>query len=113
MLSLKDKEELQVVDDQIGCPTWTVELANGILRLLQKPYGTYHVCGSGQTSWYGFAKEIFSQSQLNVNLKPCTTDEFPRPAKRPKYSVMDNSGLCRRWEVALHDYLQLRIEEVV
>ena len=113
MLSLKDKEELKVVDDQIGCPTWTVELANGILRLLQKPYGTYHVCGSGQTSWYGFAKEIFSQSQLNVNLKPCTTDEFPRPAKRPKYSVMDNSGLCRRWEVALHDYLQLRIEEVV
>jgi len=111
MISLKDKEELKVVDDQIGCPTWTVELANGILKLLQKPYGTYHVCGSGQTSWYGFAKEIFSQCNLNVNLKPCTTEEFPRPAKRPKYSVMDNDGLCRKWEAALHDYLQLRIEE--
>ena len=113
MISLKDKDELKVVDDQIGCPTWTVELANGILKLLQKPYGTYHVCGSGQTSWYGFAKEIFAQCNLNVNLKPCTTEEFPRPARRPKYSVMDNDGICRKWEAALHDYLQLRIEETV
>ena len=113
MLSLKDKEELKVVNDQVGCPTWTVELANGILKLLQKPYGTYHVCGSGQTSWYGFAKEIFKQSNLNVNLIPCETDEFPRPAKRPKYSVMDNDKICRNWEVALHDYLQLRIEEEI
>ena len=113
MLSLKDKPELKVVDDQIGCPTWTVELANGILKLLQKPYGTYHICGSGVTSWYGFAKEIFKQSNINVNLKPCTTEEFPRAAKRPHYSVMDNDGICRIWEAALHDYLQLRIQEVV
>lgn len=113
MLSLKDKPELKVVDDQIGCPTWTVELANGILKLLQKPYGTYQVCGSGVTSWYGFAKEIFKQSNINVNLKPCTTEEFPRAAKRPHYSVMDNDGICRSWEAALHDYLQLRIQEVV
>lgn len=113
MLSLKDKEELKVVDDQIGCPTWTVELASGILKLLQKPYGIYHVCGSGQTSWYGFANEIFKQSGLTVNLKPCVTEEFPRPAKRPKFSAMENEGICRNWQVALHDYLQLRIEENV
>ncbi len=99
---------ISVVDDQIGCPTWTVELANGILRLLQKPYGTYHVCGTGSTSWYGFAKEIFEQSNLKVNLKPCTTEEFPRPAKRPKYSVMENEKICRNWQAALHDYLELR-----
>ncbi len=113
MLSLKDKPELKVVDDQIGCPTWTVELANGILKLLQKPYGTYHICGSGSTSWYGFAKEIFRQSNIKVNLISCTTDEFPRPAKRPHYSVMDNDKICRNWEAALNDYLQLRIEETV
>lgn len=113
MLSLKDKEEIKVVDDQVGCPTWTIELANGILKLLQKPYGTYHICGSGKTSWYGFAKEIFKQSNINVNLKPCTTQEFPRPAKRPQYSVMNNDNICRNWEAALHDYLQLRIEEEV
>ena len=115
MISLAQKGgELKVVDDQIGCPTWTVELANGILKLLSKPFGIYHVCGSGETSWYGFAKEIFEQynalssSSLGAGLKPCTTDEFPRPAKRPAYSVMDNQKLCRNWQAALHDYLELR-----
>ena len=111
MLSLKDKEELKVVDDQIGCPTWTVELANGILKLLDsKSYGTYHVCGSGHTSWYGFAKEIFKLSGLEVNLKPCTTDEFPRAAKRPAFSIMENEDICRNWQFALKDYLDLRCE---
>lgn len=119
MLSLADKPELKVVDDQVGCPTWTVELANGIIKLLSKPYGTYHICGSGFTTWYGFAKEIFEQyNQLSPlgegahrageGLQPCTTEEFPRPAKRPKFSVMDNGGICRNWQAALHDYLELR-----
>ncbi len=108
MLSMADKEEIKVVDDQIGCPTWTVELANGIIKLLSKPYGTYHVCGSGHATWYEFAKEIFSQSGLDVNLKPCSTDEFPRPAKRPKYSIMQNDKICRNWQAALKDYLELR-----
>ena len=109
MISLADKPELKVVDDQVGCPTWTVELCNGILKLLQgKAYGTYHVCGGGETSWYGFAKEIFNLAGLKVNLKPCTTDEFPRPAKRPEYSAMDNQGLCRPWQNALADYIELR-----
>lgn len=108
MISLAEKAELKVVDDQIGCPTWTVELANGILKLLSKPYGTYHICGSGSTSWYGFAQEIFKQAGLSVNLKPCKTEEFPRPAKRPQYSVMANENICRNWQVALHDYLELR-----
>ena len=109
MISLADKPELKVVDDQVGCPTWTVELCNGILNLLtDKSFGTYHVCGSGFTSWYGFAKEIFRLAELNVNLKPCTSDEFVRPAKRPAYSVMDNGGICRDWHEALQDYMKLR-----
>ena len=109
MLSLADKPELKVVDDQIGCPTWTVELAKGIVNILDgAEYGTYHVCGSGQTSWYGLTKEIFLQSGLDVNLKPCSTDEFPRPAKRPHYSVMENDGICRDWKAALKDYIKLR-----
>lgn len=109
MISLADKPELKVVDDQVGCPTWTIELANGIIKLLEtKDYGVYHVCGSGSTSWFGFAKEIFDQLGLDVNLKPCTTEEFPRPAKRPAYSVMNNNGLCRPWEEALEDYIKLR-----
>jgi len=109
MLSLADKPELKVVDDQVGCPTWTVELSGGIVKLLEgAEFGTYHICGSGKTSWYGFAKEIFAQSGLDVNLNPCTTNEFPRPAKRPHYSVMNNDGICRSWKAALKDYLNLR-----
>ena len=111
MVSLSSKDEISVVDDQIGCPTWTVELANAILEIIEEEleFGIYHVCGSGQTSWFGFAKEIFEQLNLKVKLKPCTTEEFPRPAKRPKYSVMDNEGFCRDWKIALKEYLELRI----
>lgn len=112
MISLADDKELKVVNDQIGCPTWTVELANGIIKLIgtQKEYGIFHICGSGQTSWYGFAKEIFEQIGANANLVECTTDEFKRPASRPKYSVMNNEKYCRDWKVALRDYLALRCD---
>ena len=111
MISLKDKD-LKVVDDQIGCPTWTVELSKGIVKLIeeQAPYGIYHVCGSGHTSWYGFAKKIFELCNLKVNLSPCTTEEFPRPAKRPKNSIMENNKICRSWETALKEYIELRCE---
>lgn len=110
MISLVDKPELKVVDDQIGCPTWTMELSNGIVKLLElmPEFGIYHICSSGYTSWYGFAKEIFKLIGRKVNLKPCKTKEFPRPAKRPFYSVMDNQGICRNWKAALEDYINLR-----
>ena len=106
----KTKKEIKVVDDQIGCPTWTVELANAIIRLIEDyEYGTYHACGSGSTSWYGFAKKIFELENIEIDLQPCRTDDFPRPAKRPKYSVMDNGKLCRSWEISLKEYLMLRV----
>ena len=113
MLSLADKSEIKVVNDQVGCPTWTVELSTGIIKLLQtQNYGIYHVCGSNHTSWYGFAKEIFEQLTLAVNLVPCSTDEFHRLAKRPTYSVLDNringKKICRDWKLALKDYLSVR-----
>lgn len=113
MLNLaKTHKELKVVDDQIGCPTWTVDLSNALVELIEnEECGTFHVCGSGCTSWYGFAKEIFKIANVNVDLKPCTTAEFPRPAKRPEFSVMYNEGICRDWRFALRDYLSLRIEE--
>ena len=110
MISLADKPELKVVDDQVGCPTWSVELSNAITDLIDEEpeFGIYHICGSGQTSWYGFAKEIFKLIGEKVNLVPCKTDEFPRPAKRPEHSVMDNNGICRNWKSALKDYINLR-----
>jgi dTDP-4-dehydrorhamnose reductase len=110
MISMAEKPELKVVDDQTGCPTWTFELASGLIELIdQDPeYGIYNICGSGETSWYGFAKEIFKQMGLKVNLLPCKTEEFPRPAMRPQHSAMDNQGICRDWKLALKDYLELR-----
>lgn len=111
MISLKDKDELKVVNDQKGCPTWTMELIYGIEKILKMPYGIYHVCGSNSATWYEFALEIFKQSDLKVNLVPCLTDDFPRKAKRPFYSVMKNSkelNLTRDWKIALSDYLKLR-----
>lgn len=112
MISLAEKTELKVVDDQVGCPTWTVDLSDAIISFIDEepPFGTYHACGAGSTSWYGFAKEIFDLMSLNVNLIPCTTEEFPRPAKRPAYSVMDNDGLLRDWKQALQEYIELRVD---
>ena len=112
MISLAKNPEVKVVNDQIGCPTWTMDLCEGILNLLEEepPYGIYQICGSGYTSWYEFAKEIYKQMDLKVNLKPCKTEEFPRPAKRPHFSAMENNGICRNWKLALKDYLKLRAE---
>lgn len=110
MLDLASKmPALKVVDDQQGCPTWTMALIDGIINILDsKSFGTYHVCGSGNTTWYGFAKKIFEISGVNIEVQPVTTDAFPRPAKRPAYSIMDNAGICPDWEESLEQYLKLR-----
>ena len=101
-------QELKVVDDQIGCPTWTADLASGIVELLNKPYGIYHLCGGGQTSWYGFAKEILSLCKIDAQIVPCLTKDYPRAADRAHYSVMDNGKMLRNWKSALKEYIELR-----
>lgn len=111
MISLASKNpELRVVSDQVGCPTWTVDLAYGLINLIDenKPLGTYHVCGSGHTSWHGFASKIMELMNIPIPIIPVTTSEFPRPAKRPQYSVMDNNGICPDWEDALKRYIKAR-----
>lgn len=112
MINLAKNSEVKVVDDQTGCPTWTVDLSDAIISFIDEepPYGIYHGCGGGSTTWYGFAKEIYNKMNLDVNLLPCTTEDFPRPAKRPKYSIMDNNGLLRDWKLALSEYIELRID---
>jgi dTDP-4-dehydrorhamnose reductase len=114
MLKLsKEKKELKVVNDQKGSPTYTVDLSRCLARLMEtNKYGIYHVSNSGSCSWFEFAKEIFRQSVSLVQLEPCTTDEFPRPAKRPKNSVLDHMGLringfdsMPQWENALKRFL--------
>lgn len=115
MLKLgKEKDELSVVYDQIGCPTFTVDLSNKIIEIMStENYGTYHVSNSGSCSWYEFAEEIFRLVNINIELKPVTTDQFPRPAKRPAYSVFDHMSLrlngfseMRHWKTALKDFVE-------
>ena len=104
----KNQKVLKVVNDQFGCPTWTCDLANGIKKLIESDveFGTYQICGKGVLSWFDFAKKIFEIAQVDVEVLPVTTAEFPRPAPRPKFSAMDNGGLCGDWEVGLRGYLR-------
>ncbi|MDP3066435.1 MAG: dTDP-4-dehydrorhamnose reductase [Methanobacteriaceae archaeon] len=84
-------DEINVVADQIGSPTYTVDLAQCIARLIKKPaYGIYHVTNSDHCSWYEYAQLIFEIAGVEVKLNPLTTEEFGSPAPRPHYSVLEN-----------------------
>lgn len=111
-----EKDELTVVDDQIGSPTWTVDLARAIIALIDNSCrGTFHAANSGYCSWNAFAKAVFEESGMNVTVKPMTTTELNRPARRPLYSTLDCNHLCdatgfhpQPWRAALREYLALR-----
>jgi dTDP-4-dehydrorhamnose reductase len=114
MLKLAESHpELKVVNDQRGCPTYTVDLAAVIRNVIETSnYGTYHVSNSGECSWYEFAKTIFELSGKKVKVEPVTTAEFPRPAPRPKNSVFDHLmlrlngfGELPNWRNALERFL--------
>jgi dTDP-4-dehydrorhamnose reductase len=111
-----EKDELAVVDDQIGSPTWTVDLAHAIQALLQGGHrGIYHAANTGFCSWNEFARAIFEEAGLSVKVHGMTTDQLNRPARRPLYSTLDCSRLeqdtgfrPQPWRSALKMYLQLR-----
>jgi dTDP-4-dehydrorhamnose reductase len=111
-----ERSELAVVDDQIGSPTWTHDLALAIKALLDKECtGLYHAANSGFVSWNGFAREIFRQSGLDIKVNPMSTEQLGRPAPRPLYSTLDCSKLAQDagfvpqpWQEALKRYLELR-----
>ena len=90
-----ERDTVQVVDDQRGQPTWTVDLAGAIVRLAEAGarFGTYHGTSAGETTWFGFAQAIFAELGLDAaRVLPTTTDAFPRPAPRPAYSVLGHEA---------------------
>ena len=99
MLELADKvKHLKVVNDQFGSPTSAAQVAEAIVMLMDtEEYGIYHGTCEGECSWYEFAKEIFELKKVDVKLEPCTSDQFPMKAKRPKYSVLDNKNFRERF----------------
>ncbi len=108
----REKGFLKVVDDQVGNPTNAADLAWHICKLIiTDEYGIYHCTGRGECSWYDFACEIVKCFNLNATVEPCSTEEFPRPANRPKYSSLDNFMLkltigdeFRHWKDAIKEY---------
>jgi dTDP-4-dehydrorhamnose reductase len=122
----QEREVLWVVDDQRGCPTWSRDLAKAPATMWQRimqggnldPWGTYHFCSAGQTTWYGFARAIFEEALAFELLKvreivPISTTAYSTPAQRPAYSVLDCAKIqsvfgimSRPWRESLHDYMQ-------
>lgn len=96
MLALTaSKPQLKVVFDQCGTPTYALDLANAIVKILEKPVvGIYHFSNEGVCSWYDFTKMIQEYSgQTECDVQPCHSDEFPSPVKRPAYSVLDKTSI--------------------
>lgn len=115
MLKLgREKSEIKVVNDQIGNPTNANDLAYHILKVAEtENYGTYHCTGVGEVSWCAFAKKIMEYANLSCKVIPCTTKEYPTPAKRPFFSSLDNLMLkstvgdeMRPWSEALEMYIK-------
>lgn len=115
----KEKEEVNVVSDQHGSPTFTVDLASIINQVMEKelPYGIYHSTNEGFTTWYEFTKKIYELANINCKVNSVTSEEFIRPAKRPKNSKMSKSKLLEngviipKYEDALERYL--KVENII
>jgi dTDP-4-dehydrorhamnose reductase len=106
----KDKEEINVVSEELSCFTYTKDLAKQTLDIInnEEDFGIYHIRNSDPAIWYDAARELFRIKNINVKINPVRSDLFPRPAKRPKYSVLANTKLqaLRSWKEALEDYLK-------
>lgn len=98
---------ISVVDDQILAPTWTKDLSNEIIKIInnEKPYGTYHIASSGEAKWSDFTKKIFEIKKRNIDVTSIEKSDFPRPAKRPRYSILDSENVLPNWEESLEKYL--------
>lgn len=120
MLKLgQEKPLLQVVDDQKGSPTYTVDLARFLLELIQtEKYGVYHASNSEYCTWYEFTQAIFTEAEdilglkFTAKLEPCATEQFPRPAPRPRNSMLEHLSIrtngfqdIRPWREGLRDFL--------
>jgi len=111
MLQLaQTNKNLTVVEDQVGSPTYTKDVAGYVKTLVEEqyPFGIYHAVNDGNASWFAFAQKIFEyMTSLAVVVKPVSSTEFPRPAKRPAYSILHNTKgpKMRAWQEALREYL--------
>ncbi len=108
-----ERDELVVVDDQVGCPTFTGHLAAALVQVAEAcPLGIVHVAGAGHCSWYEFAQAIVAGAELDCRIRPGRTEDLARPAPRPAYSVLgsergDDAPRLPNWQSGLAEYLRL------
>jgi len=104
-----ERDELSVVYDQAGTPTYAVDLAGLIMHIINtdsSAYGLYHYSNEGVASWYDFAHEIFKLNNIEINLKPISSDQFPTPAKRPNYSVMSKEKVKQNFGITINHWTE-------
>ena len=115
ILSLaKTNSKLNVVNDQTGCPTYTTDLSKCLISIgLEQIEGTYHFCNGPQCTWFDLAKKAIELSGLDCVIEPCSSEQYPRPAKRPTYSVLDCHSTfdrlgwrSRSWSETLKEYIE-------
>lgn len=110
----REGKPLQVVTDQIVTPTYTVDLAQKLSKLITREvYGLYHMTNTGECSWFEFATEVLHHIGLDAEIMPVTAKEYAAKAKRPRYSVLDNTRMralgiedFRAWQQALADFMR-------
>ncbi len=108
-----ERDAVQVVDDQIGSPTWSGHLAPAVVGLLERQVGgLVHLTGAGLVSWNGFAREIFRQAELSCSVEPATSEQMARPAPRPAWSALESEREdvlpMPPWQDGLAGYLAAR-----
>jgi dTDP-4-dehydrorhamnose reductase len=125
----KERNEIRVVSDQYGCPTWTGDLADAIVKVSEKilkdsdgtPWGTYHYSGAGKTTWYDFTKAIVANKDRkeptgkSVKVMPIPSCEYPTPTKRPECSALDCTKIIKNFDIRPRSWgeaLELMFEEL-
>ena len=107
----KEKEALEIIDEELSSPTYAPDLAKLTKEIIanKMPYGIYHGANNESCTWYGFAKEALKLKNISCKLIPVPAGQFPRPAQRPKYSILLNTKLspARIWQEALKEYLEI------
>jgi dTDP-4-dehydrorhamnose reductase len=127
---MNERDEVKVVDDQRGSPTWAFDLAMIIIKIIQTtdtgkniPFGIYHYTNDGDITWFDFAKEIYKQGREyccitnECKVKQCTSVEFPAKVKRPAYSALDKNKIkstlgitIPSWNVSLNEFFKQRVQ---
>lgn len=115
---MTERDEISVINDQIGSPTYAKDLARVIVEIIDSNVwqgGIYHYSNEGKTSWYDFAKAIQEIRGLDCKINPIPTTQYPTPAKRPKYSLLDKSKIKKVYDIEVPDWkqsLKLMLEKI-